>query len=557
MSDSNPSEQQAAPVSAAKNIFSQWEKSIGGLKFAVIIIALFTLCMITGTFLESYQGTEFANRMIYKTWPFMLIQFAMFLSILYAVFLRLPAKKHFYGFYVIHTGLILIGCGSVITYFAGIDGSITLLPNTPTRDITLSNDILVINYLDEGDTVTYRLPNNALESSIQDEYRDIRIKKFLPFSDNDKIWGKPSDSLATQSSEYLIFNQNVAQEFTLSLHPEAKEFGHGKELGPLSIHYLPEELGNCFLHIAKSKIIIWDLDTKTCYPPEQRKVLVKSTSKGKRFLVVKKGSEYLTFFPDFSPFPLTKDFNILRDASLRTFSLKPFEEGPQLFLFGKSAAYFENDKWSVYPLKLKTAEAEESENSLELPWMNFRLQLLKHSTIEIPINRPRFVYPVQKNGTLIKGGQKAVLVEAMGEDYWVTDARPVSLQIRGKRVNLQLAKESLRLPFEITLSKFKMDTNPGTENPASFESFINIFSAAGNESHHIFMNNPLKKDGLTFYQASYFPTEQGGTGSVLSVNVDQGRPIKYLGSILLVLGAIWHYRIRQKSKLKQRKSKTS
>ncbi len=62
------------------------------------------------------------------------------------------------------------------------------------------------------------------------------------------------------------------------------------------------------------------------------------------------------------------------------------------------------------------------------------------------------------------------------------------------------------------------------------------------------MNHPLKYDHLTFYQASYFETEKGH-GSVLSVNYDPGRWIKYLGSLLLVFGAIWHFAfIKRKEK---------
>ena len=50
------------------------EGFLGGLKFAVIIICIFSILMTVGTFLESYYGAEFANRVLYKTWPFMLVQ---------------------------------------------------------------------------------------------------------------------------------------------------------------------------------------------------------------------------------------------------------------------------------------------------------------------------------------------------------------------------------------------------------------------------------------------------------------------------------------------------
>ena len=114
---------------------------------------------------------------------------------------------------------------------------------------------------------------------------------------------------------------------------------------------------------------------------------------------------------------------------------------------------------------------------------------------------------------------------------------------------LEIDKESLTLPYELSLTNFKMDKDPGTNNPASYESFVQLFSKDGATDHHIYMNNPLKFDGLTFYQASYFEVGPEQYGSVLSVNLDPGRPVKYFGSLLLVLGSMWHFLIRRKNYL--------
>jgi cytochrome c biogenesis protein ResB len=57
------------------------------------------------------------------------------------------------------------------------------------------------------------------------------------------------------------------------------------------------------------------------------------------------------------------------------------------------------------------------------------------------------------------------------------------------------------------------------------------------------MNNPLKTHGYTFYQSSYFLDQAGEYHSVLSVNRDPGRFVKYQGSLLLVLGLIVHFLI--------------
>ena len=140
--------------------------------------------MIAGTLMESYYGTDFANRAIYKSLPFMIVQFFMFLSILFATFHRLPPKRRLYGFYCIHTGLILIGCGSLVTYLSGIDASLHMPPLTPTRNVVLQEDILQISLPEEGRRITYTLPYSPFPSKLTDEYPPLGIKllRYLPFS---------------------------------------------------------------------------------------------------------------------------------------------------------------------------------------------------------------------------------------------------------------------------------------------------------------------------------------------------------------------------------------
>ena len=153
---------------------------------------------------------------------------------------------------------------------------------------------------------------------------------------------------------------------------------------------------------------------------------------------------------------------------------------------------------------------------------------------------------MQKNSKLIKGQNKALQLELKGKKYWIRSDKSITLKSFSTHLKIELQKDSLQLPYELSLTKFKMDKDPGTNSPASYESFVQLFSTEGPKDFHIYMNNPLKYDGLTFYQASYFEVGPSQYGSVLSVNYDPGRPIKYLGSLLLVLGAIWHFYLRRK-----------
>jgi hypothetical protein len=528
------------------SIFSKFEKAVGGLKFAVVIISIFTIFMVVGTFLESSGGADFANRLVYKRWPFMGIQFLMFLSILFAAFLRLPPKKRLYGFYVIHTGLILMGIGSFVTWYSGIDGSIVLTQNDPSRQVELNEDIIRIHDTNNGTVYKKTLPYRALTTNLNEEIEGIKIKKFLPFSENKMEWKKVEKGLP--SASYLLFNDNISQDFTLSLHPEAKEFKSTLSMGKLNIHFLPTQLGDCFAKPSKSKLIIWNLDTKVCFTPEEKKIVIKKSDRGSRFLALSKkltgDKSIISFFPDFSPIPLDEKLQPFRKSPYRILSKKLFEEKPHLFLFGKKLSYFTDGNW----------ESEEmGKDPTSLPWMGFELKLIKQSENEIPVNVPYYTYPIQEGGKIVKGGQKAILVEYLGQEYWVTDSAPVTMVAGDKKMVIGLGKSSFLLPFEFTLTKFKMDTNPGTMDPASYESYVRLFTPDGPSSHHIYMNNPLKHSGFTFYQASYFQDNNGGYGTVLSVNIDPGRPLKYFGALLVTLGSIWHFVIRSKYFNRRRK----
>ncbi|MDD0852358.1 cytochrome c biogenesis protein ResB [Halobacteriovorax sp. GB3] len=539
-----------------EKLYQKLERTFGSMKFAVVVIVLFTIGMIIGTFLESYYGTDFAGRVIYKSTPFMLLQFFMFLSIICAAFIRLPIKKRLYGFYVIHTGLVIIGCGSFITWYAGIDGTISLDPNSPARHVFLQEDVFKIHYQDEGKQVTYKLPYTAFATNINEQYKGITLKEYVPFADRKLSWEKEKNKYKSEirhSSSYFLYNENVSQDFILSLHPEAQDFEATMSMGLMNIHYLPAPLAKCFPLESKSKLIVWDAKDRQCFTPEQKNIEIQKTDNDVRFFAFKNtAGRVISFFPDMSPWAFDEQIKPMKNAQYRVFSKKLFEDKAHLFLFGTKAAYF--DKYLDTPGWVMQEFG--SNKSIKLPWMDFTLELVKHDDELVPVYLPEKTLPIQKSNQMIKGDLRALKINVRGTDYWVTSERPLRLLIDGKDTLFTVQKETLRLPFELVLTKFKMDKDPGTNNPASYESFVSLFTKDGPVKSHIYMNNPLKYAGFTFYQASYSQNpETGQYSSTLSVNVDQGRFLKYLGSLLLVLGATWHYMItRRRVKLKNAKA---
>lgn len=98
-------------------------------------------------------------------------------------------------------------------------------------------------------------------------------------------------------------------------------------------------------------------------------------------------------------------------------------------------------------------------------------------------------------------------------------------------------RKRIDLGFNILLNNFEINHHQGTMMAANYKSIVQTPEG----SHSISMNEPMKLKGMTFYQASF--EQDPGTGqptaSILSVNDDPGRFLKYFGSLLITLGSIW------------------
>ncbi|MEK6580525.1 MAG: cytochrome c biogenesis protein ResB, partial [Bdellovibrionota bacterium] len=94
--------------------------------------------------------------------------------------------------------------------------------------------------------------------------------------------------------------------------------------------------------------------------------------------------------------------------------------------------------------------------------------------------------------------------------------------------------DSIQLPFHLQLEQFTKVDYPGTETAMSYQSQVKVNGQGENIT--IAMNEPLHRSGFTLYQSSYVLEPGQPPMSIFSVNRDPGRWVKYVGSIILVLG---------------------
>lgn len=177
-------------------------------------------------------------------------------------------------------------------------------------------------------------------------------------------------------------------------------------------------------------------------------------------------------------------------------------------------------------LKGVTKESE----TIETGWMGLQFRVLRH----LPHAREAVNYvKLQRNSP---NSNSALRFKFRGQDYWLGLNSTQRIYLEDKVYFVSYANRRLELQFPLTLQKFHMDTYQGTERAATYESDVDV---PGRGSVKISMNEPLKHGGFTFYQSSFQRNERGeAVVSILSVNHDPGRWLKYLGSLLIVLGSV-------------------
>jgi hypothetical protein len=115
--------------------------------------------------------------------------------------------------------------------------------------------------------------------------------------------------------------------------------------------------------------------------------------------------------------------------------------------------------------------------------------------------------------------------------------RPQQFIYDGHTYELLLRQERFYLPFSLHLIEFRHDKYPGTDIPKNFSSRVRLQNVGNHEDREvlIYMNNPLRYAGETFYQASFDPDDHG---SVLQVVHNPTWLTPYLACVLVATGLL-------------------
>ncbi len=119
-------------------------------------------------------------------------------------------------------------------------------------------------------------------------------------------------------------------------------------------------------------------------------------------------------------------------------------------------------------------------------------------------------------------------------------SQPQSFAVDGRTYQLTLRPHRQYTPYSLKLLDFQHDKYPGTEIPKNFSSRVQLNNPATGEQREvlIYMNNPLRYGGATYYQASFDTDNQG---SILQVVRNPSWLTPYLACVMVSAGLVLQF----------------
>lgn len=154
------------------------------------------------------------------------------------------------------------------------------------------------------------------------------------------------------------------------------------------------------------------------------------------------------------------------------------------------------------------------------------------------VNYPAAIVRLTHGGQSL--GSYMVTPHLQGHDDVAVLEQPV--QVEGKTYLISLRFRRYYKPYSVHLIDFKHDKYTGTTVPSNYSSEVQLVDPANHEDRKvlIYMNNPLRYRGETFFQASFL---KGDIGTVLAIVDNPGWQLPYLACTLGAIGLLVHFGI--------------
>lgn len=586
-------------------------KLFSSLKIAVLLLILLGIAFGVGTFTESYYGADAAQLMIYRTpWMSVLLIF-LALNLLGSALDRIPWKKKHAGFLTTHLGIILILSGSLISHAFGIEGQLAIGEGKTGSRMTLSEPLIQIFSVDSDEKHIYPMKRRPFpwkgSEVLSDENSPIQIKLLTDYPKaklNEVV--EPSDSgspalhltlsgsmasidqwlfLDDPSRNLINLGPATIQFIKDAIRQKAKKNNAGGELGTLKFNFESGQVQDIQLtskstgktislegtllkikviRILKDAIVNGNqlLERPQTTEAEQavlvRNPAVELTLEGNGL------SEHHTVFARFPEFHTLHGMKPSEAHVRISYELEGFEEEK-----AKNELRF---VWRPKELPLYQVKAGEkiTEGSLKLGeetqtgWMDFKFVVDQYHA-HAQVRKDFQLLPTSSQSieavpvVLVELSSPSLLPSPSGrgqgegkKTIWLQQGEIVYVTLGGSDYHVLYGLKTKPLGFQIELQDFMIETDPGTNKPASFKSLVGLkdSSAGINRDQTIQMNEPLKYRGFKVYQSAYQQNPGEPDISIFTVARDPGNGLKYAGTLIMITGIGMLFYVKSLSTLK-------
>ena len=538
---------------------------LSSIKLAVILFVLFAGILATATFYESTYDTQTAQHLVYKS-PFFAFFLALFfVNIFCSTAIRFPWKRKQFGFVVTHAGILVLLAASAFTMVAGVDGSMIIQEGQTSKRVMLNDPVFFVGRPSEKmkevpAEFRWRPPTEDKPAVVPlSEGVTAEVIEYLHHSRLHTYFQEAPQGVP--ALEMRIFNPRVDQHQWLTA-------GRGDiQLGPAKIRLLrasddahlktllsagSSEKGDLQLLVAGEpiQIKISELIPGKPFPAGKFQVTLK------RLLphaVVVKGqlvsqsdepvnpcldlriSDDQGNWQDWLLFARLPELNTRTASEGKTLQARllyvwdsPGNEHVLTFIVSSAGKL-----WAK--VDQRPAVAVEVGKAQPTGWMNLQFEVQKFFPKAVEVRE--FVAVEVEKGNEQNAPPPAIKVRFQG----TKESQPVWLErgdvhqvntVAGQPLVVGYAYRSIELEFPVRLKDFQMVMDPGTNSPAAFKSQVEV---EGKE-YLIEMNEPMVKGGFKFFQSSYAEVPGQPSTSIFTVAKDPGIGLKYLGSIMVVLG---------------------
>ncbi|MCA1903076.1 MAG: cytochrome c biogenesis protein ResB [Candidatus Hydrogenedens sp.] len=127
---------------------------------------------------------------------------------------------------------------------------------------------------------------------------------------------------------------------------------------------------------------------------------------------------------------------------------------------------------------------------------------------------------------------------------WGGEKQPWVFEIGDELYSMGIRHQRMELPFSVRLEKFIKEFYPKTNKPRFFASEV-VYSTGGWEQRTVIrMNEPLRFQGFTLYQASWGTVNDNSTSpvySVLAVTKNPAEQVPLYSCIIVSIGLLLHF----------------